>query len=285
MPVPRWSLLEGIALLAGMVLLAGPHPLQAQAVTGRVVDARNGAEIERAVISAFDVDDERVGGAVSGEGGRFLVTLDPGGPYRFTVEALSYDSATVSSIHVEAFRTDDVGEIRLVPAPLALDTLLGEGTRRPRGRDRVQRRQMLGTGTFLAGAIIEHDNPQSLTHYLGDAAGLPVRYIGVSGHRARAADFTRSRTPSVLQNRIPRAITSTPRLSSPRAPRNCMTITINHWPIQSSGHRSLDDIPLSSIAAVEIYETPREVPEEAIFGIDHHWQGCGVLNVWLRGSW
>lgn len=258
---PRGRALSGAVpcAFAALALAATAPAVAAQSVTGRVVDARSGDAIERAIIELFDIDDEPLGLGFSDGRGRFRIEVgEPGGPYRLTARALSYREGSVDSIQV-APDGADVGDVTLLPAPISLDTLEAEAEHgRPSGRERVRLRQLQGRGTFLAGAIVENDEPESLTHYLAEAAGLMVTYDRRDGW---------------------------PRLRSPKAPGDCMSITVNHWPLRSSGYRSLDEIRLDWIAAIEIYNTPEDVPDERIIGMSPTFRRCGLVNIWLWNSW
>lgn len=243
-------------LLALLTALGGIPDLHAQEIRGRVVDAENGDGVGEALIEVFDEDGEKVGVAVAGSGGHFEVDLArPGGPFVMDVWAMSYRRGVVDSLHVTRSGALDVGEIRLEASPVPLDTMRVRTTRRVTGRELVRRRQLQGQGTFVSGAVVKADEPYSLTQYLADAAGIMVRQ-GSKG----------------------------PYLSSPRAPNGCMAVQVNHWP-GLAGYRTLDDIPPGAIAAVEIYNTPREIPQEKMIGLDAAFRGCGLVNIWLWNSW
>lgn len=238
-----------------------PAVLPAQVVTGRVVDEGSSEGIAQAIVEIRDREGREVGSGLADGEGRFRVEVaPPGGPFRLAAWAMSYDRTTVDSLHLAPGDTLDVGDLSIRPAPLALDRLdvaAEETSGLLPGRELVRRRQLLEKGTFLSGAVIDADDPYSLTEYLAEAAGLMVRW-GFSGR---------------------------PRLRSPRARSGCMNVTINHWGMGRSGYRSLDEIDPSWIAAVEIYETERDIPEEKLIGLDQRWSGCGLVNVWLWNSW
>lgn len=242
-------------------LLVHPTALPAQVVTGRLVDQESGEGVAQAVVELLDAEGERVGSDLAADDGRFEVEVAlPGGPYRLVAWAMSYHRATVDSLVLAAEETLDVGDLTIRRSPIALDRIEVEAERTSGllpGRELVRRRQLLEKGTFLSGAVINADDPYSLTEYLAEAAGLMVRW-GFSG---------------------------SPSLRSPRARSGCMDVTINHWGMGKSGYRSLDDIDPSWIAAVEIYETERDVPEEKLIGLDQKWRGCGLVNIWLWNAW
>lgn len=254
--------LAGFLLLAALTLppgLVAQDPEGEQALTGRVVEAGTGSGIEGVILEVFDEDGARVGMGLTGNGGRFRVALvRSGGPFLLQVFAMSHEQGEVEDIHVRPDEVLELDDIVLEAAPVQVDTLRVQVQGRLTGRERVRRRQLLGQGTFLAGAVIQQDNPYYLTNYVAEAAGLMVRF-GVRGRSAR--------------------------LENPRSIRPCMTVHVNHWPISQSGFGSLDEIPLRWIAAVEIYNTWDETPEDARMMSNTDWGGCGLVNVWLWNSW
>jgi hypothetical protein len=64
--------------------------LQAQSVTGRVIDHTTGVGVPSAAIAVVDRTGARVGVAYSDSLGRFLVALDAGGTLRVEVGQLGY---------------------------------------------------------------------------------------------------------------------------------------------------------------------------------------------------
>lgn len=288
---PPW-----VAVVLLLTLPALADPVGAQELRGRVVDARSGQAVEQAIVEVFDQGDEKVGVGLAGRDGRFRIDLpEPGGPLHLTVWAMSYARVTVEDVYVNAYERLEIDDIRLDPTPIGLpgERVQVERSGLPPGRELVRRRQLVNDGWFFSGAVIARDNPSSLTWYLSEATDLPVTYSGRSVHRERMRDLQRARDPFILQRRPPTELRTEPMLQSPRASDNCLMVTVNHWPLGKSGYRSLDDIPVEWIAAVEIYETPNDIPREKLIGLDPtmspdpdpDWKACGLLNVWLWNSW
>lgn len=230
-----------------------------QALTGRVVEAGSGNGIEGAIIEVFDEEGERVAVALTGEGSRFRVpVVRPGGPFVLEVFAMNHHRGRVDSIHVRLDEIVELDEIVLEIAPIDIDSLRVEVQGKLTGRERVRRRQALGKGTFFAGAALREKVPYYLSSYLAEKTGLMVRF----GARSRSVS-----------------------LVNPRSIRRCMTVHVNDWPIGRTGFRSLDEIPLDMIAAVEVYDTWDDTPEDARMMRNTDWSGCGLVNVWLWNSW
>lgn len=187
----------------------------------------------------------------------FEIRLVAPGTYSVRVSGFGYEMAAVDSVTVHGREAVRLGDIAVVPGPLVVDDIRVEVRRgQIRGQERVRQRQLLGTGTFFAGAVIERERPESLTWYLAEKSGLEVRY----GNRG------------------------IPFLRSTARPYDCVLVQVNHWPLHRSGYRSLDEIRLDWIAAIEVYPTYRDVPPERrlVWETD---QRCGLLNVWLWNSW
>lgn len=251
-PSQRRPLALGLATLC---LVGGSGDGLAQEVRGRAVADDGGEGIATALVEMFDENGDRVGAVVTGDEGRFRLELSrTGGPFVLDVWALGYRRATLDSLFVYPSRPLDLGEIRLETSPIGLDTLRVQARRRGLvpGRELVRRRQLLGRGTFLSGAVLEADDPESLVQYLADASGLVVL--------------------------------SYPTLHSPDAWGGCMEVHINHWP-GLMGYGNIDHIPLEHIAAVEIYSSPDDIPKEKLINLDTAFNGCGLVNIWLWNSW
>jgi hypothetical protein len=68
---------------------------------------------------------------------------------------------------------------------------------------------------------------------------------------------------------------------------------VNRWPLNRPGgpgeppigFRSLDDIPLESIAGIEIFNDYNDVPELFASDAIDDMYFCGFVNVWTTNSW
>jgi hypothetical protein len=255
LPAPGLLRLVGLGLL--MVGLFRGAPLDAQVVTGRVVSPDTVQVIAGAFIQVFDQADNRVVFGVTDAEGAYELTLGTeGGPFRLQVDAFGFARASLPLPPVRAEQTLTIPDIVLTPEPVILDGLdvQADQQRLRPGREWVRRNQQHGTGTFLAGAMIELDSPRYLSNYIADRTEL---WVGRS-HQGE----------SYLYN--------------PRGFRRCVQVMVNRWPLGRSGYRSIDDIPARHIAAIEIYESMRDRPP------DYWMEGspdCGIIQVWLWNSW
>jgi hypothetical protein len=262
------------AILLSIVL---PLELGAQQITGRIVGSDTGDGVALALVEVFDEADDQLGATFSGGDGRFRIDLpSAGGPFRLAISALSHQGVTVSVPRVLSDETVALADIALDPAPIPLQGLVVE-SRRSRitlGQEAIRRHQLLGEGTFLAGAMIEAAKPNSLTQYIAAATGLFV-------------DF-RDGPAGVLKNL--QASTG----------YECVIVMVNRWPLNIPGLEAgdpplgfptLDDIPVAWIGGVEIFNDYNEVPNlylpDAILdqGFITPPEYCGFVNVWLWNSW
>jgi hypothetical protein len=249
-----------VALLYAVAAVVGFADLSAQTIQGRVTDARTGAGIPTASVTAT-TGGLVAAGDLTNANGNFRIRLDAPGVYLLRISREGYTSTTLDSLRVLEGDTLALPDITLEPGPIVLDELRAAVPgRRPRGQERVRQRQLLGQGVFVSGAMIASDQPRSLTWYLAEKAGLQIWYG-------------------------PRGMDLHPSLRAPgRGTRDCVVIQINHWPMGRLGFRSLDEIRLDMVAAVEIYPTFDEVPPETMLIWDTNRQ-CGLVNVWLWNAW
>jgi hypothetical protein len=259
----RWQQPGAATALAIVAVLAsafaGVADVSGQTIQGRVIDARSGAGVPTASVTAA-TGGLVAAGALTNANGTFRIRLEAPGVYLVRVSREGYASVAMDSLRVLEGDTLTLPDIALEPGPIVLDELRVETPRRrPRGQERIRQRQLLGKGVFLSGAMISGDQPKSLTWYLAETAGLQVWY----GRRGM------DRYPS---------------LRSPTGTYDCVRIQINHWSMGQLGYRSLDEIDLDMIAAVEIYPTFSEVPPENMLIWETN-RRCGLVNVWLWNAW
>jgi hypothetical protein len=250
------STVRGLATLVAVgTLVLFPSLAHGQTITGRILDAVNERPVPGAVVEVTDDDGDRLGVAQANAQGEFVVELSrAGGPLVVRAGAMFYRLGSQADVIVRAGETLAVADIHLTPAPASLDGVMAE-TDRPRitrGAEWVRQRQMSGNGAFFAGSVIEMSHRGSLGLYLASETGLWPRptYYGVG-------------------------------LRNPRGFYGCMVPMLNQWPLYRTGYRSLDEIPVQAIAAVEVYDNYRDVPwiMQGVSG------NCGVVNVWTWNSW
>ncbi len=238
-------------------LCASRESLEAQALSGRVVTAGTLDPIPGGFVQAFLPDGTRIGAGISDADGSFHVPLDrAGGPIQVRVDAFSYESGSIDVERVLPNEILTLADFVLRPDPIDLGQLRvdAERHRLDPGREWVRRNQLHGTGTFLAGAIIAKDAPGSLGGYVAGRTKLRARY-DVRGQAT---------------------------LTNPAGMSPCVQIMVNRWPLGQTIYRSIDEIPVGHIAAIEIYENERDRPPGYYFEGNHE---CGLIQIWLWNSW
>jgi len=239
------------SLALGSFLLLVPVSVDAQVLTGRVLDEQTGNGIPSASVEVFDAEGSPLGTTTTEGSGDFRIQLPlSGGPFRLSARAFAYHAGSLDSLHVAQGETLPLGEIRLDRVPILLESVEVEAGRSwiTRGEEWVRRGQLLGEGIFFAGALVALRDPPSLTHFLAEEAGLTVTYNFL--HQP----FLRSTDPV----------------------ETCVRVQVDRWPVGTSPYRNLDGIPLDVIAAIEVYPTRHEVPPQLAWDADR----CGLVNVW-----
>lgn len=249
--------------LVAIMIACGAAPLAAQTYEGRVVAESTGNPIVQASVAVI-IDGRTIAGSLTDQNGAFSIRLSDAGTHTLRVTAQGYSTAVANNVVIGTGEIRELADFQLRPNPIALEAIIVEAERgRLRGEDKVRLRQALGVGTFFSGRELEQIRPRSLTEYLAEETGLEVRYDRWGF----------------------------PYLWSPIGPHHCLVVQVNHWPLSTQGFRSLDEIRLSRIAAIEIYNTVSDVPPEPdlvrytreprLFPD----RECGLVNVWFWRSW
>jgi hypothetical protein len=250
-------------LAAALLLVALlPSAALAQSVLGRVIDGVTGTPVPQAVV-ALQADGRTVGGTLADTAGYFSIVLPGADRYTLRITGRGYEAFLLEGVQLSGPGAIDISQVALRPLPFAMDEILVEvrrGALPPKGQDRVLTRQLLGQGTFIPGAMIAVENPVSLTAYLAEKADLWVKHD----------QYGR------------------PYLWSPVGPHHCLTVQVNQWPLEVTFYRSLEEIRYGRIAAVEIYNTPADLPPEPqiLDDTQDDRQGrCGLVNIWTWNAW
>lgn len=114
----RWI---GGVVLAGL-LIPGPGSLSAQVISGRIVDAENGAGIGLAVIVVLDRDREPLLTRAADVTGAFDVRFPGSGEYYLVIDRLGYFETETPLLAVSEDRSYAV-DVEMRPEPIRLDPL------------------------------------------------------------------------------------------------------------------------------------------------------------------
>ncbi|MEX1256681.1 MAG: carboxypeptidase-like regulatory domain-containing protein [Gemmatimonadota bacterium] len=264
----------------------GAEAATGQAISGRVVNPdREG--IQNAFVELLTADDEQLAGVFTDGNGRFRIQLmGPVARHVLAIGAIGHSPRSWEVPQVAPNDLLDLGDLQLQIQPIALSSLDVRVTRSrlTPGREWIRRRQLLGRGKFFPGAVLTAANPRSLSVYLSERTELWVEYDmrGTPSVYVPSADCTLvfvNEWPmnANVGNSVPR-----PRVgveSIDRPPANTAL------ELQNMGFPSLDHVPLEWIAAVEVYESLRDVPPGRLQFSSSGAHSCAIVNVWTWNSW
>ncbi|CAN5646847.1 hypothetical protein BH23GEM11_BH23GEM11_07470 [soil metagenome] len=278
-------------------------PLQAQSVSGRVIDDFTNQPVATATVTLLNAQLATVGAASSSEGGFFQLRMPASGSYTLRVQRIGYEDHEGRAFEVAAGEHVEV-ELRLSPAGVRLDPLVVLARRAfEPGREGFARRRELGRGLFLDMITIAVAEPRVATDVFRGLEGVQVvgavdggllRFsIGsMRGHRCLAVFLDHAADPIMIQR-------------SPTAPRLEPGVGAMRGGLAGGGgslrseappefaawvYGSLDDlVDPSSLRGVEVFRDWTEVPDELRRGIraQHLLHGgyCGIVLIWTEIGW
>ena len=243
--------MQRIASIAGILALAAA-PLAAQTIRGRVVDARTGEGVAEAAVSALTDGGRRAGQARTGADGKFSLPVRAAGSMRLRVERTGYRETLTDAMPVAVQETIDV-ELSISTTPLTLAPLRVTARVEPPRRRNLELngfydREKRGFGRFLRREEIERHGDYNLANALTRVPGVAIRYVRVKQY----IYFRRYRcTPYVYLDGV-RMIVNT-------------------------GQDINAVVSTSQIEAIEVYQSPVEIPAEYNVG-----RTCGVILIWTK---
>jgi len=266
-----------LGIASVFTLLAAP--LAAQAIRGRVVDARTGEGVPEAAVTALTREQRGAGQARTDAEGRFSFQLRAPGEMRLRVDRTGYRQTLTELMPVGVKETVEV-EVSVSAAPLTIAPL------RVTARVEVPRRRSLelsgfyererrGIGEFVRREELELRPSQNLAQVLSRVPGAAV--LNVAAHQY--VYFPRNGLPSVPQGQG-----SGGSLNS-RPPRGasggrCLpTLYLDGVRMTYDAQSDINAIVSpTQIEAVEVFRGPSEVPVQ--------WGGsaarCGVILIWTK---
>lgn len=252
-------------LIAATALAAAGAPCAAQTLRGRVLDITTFEAVDLALVVLLTEAGDSLSSAVTDDDGSFSLTSPDPGSFRIRARAFGYreTSAGIFDLGPGAEMTL---EVRMTAAPLRIDAIIVEldhpTVDNPLVRNGFVERYRRGIGRFITPYDIEHTTALSTEDLLAAVPGVFVRPN--SGANAFLGDVVEVRGPM-----------------GPCGP----TVMVD-------GHRSMFGrsdrfslpslVPLSNIAAVEIFRGPAEVPDEYNATRSPRGTICGVILIWTR---
>ena len=257
----RTPLLAGM-LIAGCLIPGGlgaqtdagdpAAEVPAQVIAGLVLDATTGEAIPAMDVVVRNVRQEILGRTISGDDGRFWVSVPDPGLYRLAVSGLGYDSTGVAEVAVTRGQNLYV-ELRVEPraiglggitvtAPRTVPWLLASG---------FYDRQRRGFGHFIEPEDLDRAPGSIPTQMLRRVPGVTVDQAGQVLVRGGPGSFNLMCAPEIV---------------------------VDGMPLRLGPDETIDDLlPLNWIDGIEIYKGAASVPSR--------WRGnsaCGVILIWTK---
>ena len=235
--------------------LAVPPPGHAQAIRGRLLDARTDRPVSAGSVVLLGVDGTRISVGESDADGTFQVNAPGQGVYDLYAERLGY-LAGVATLELTGDQ-DVMLEFRLEPSALAIDSLEVTAAAPPTALDRAgfTSRRQSGIGHFLTREqLLERGRQRDITDALRTLTGVYTEQSQFGPDR-------------LLLRKV----------GTPMDPRPFCEpyLFMDGLPVQPPWE---DLVDLDDVAAVEVYPEAGKVP--ASFA--SRGQRCGVVVVWSR---
>lgn len=241
-----------------LTLFLAPSPsMSAQRLSGRLLDTETDEPIAAGIVTLLAGDSSALVIAVTDNDGGWSLQADTAGFYFVEVKRLGYRASIVGPLELE-YDAALNGVFRLERLPVRLEPISVSAEAVYRTLDKVgfYRRQVANRGYFLDRADIERWLPGSGGNFAMVLRGLPGVTLVESAAGAGGAGM-----------RLHRGFFSIQGCSGPR-------IYVDGFLRSEQGSRL--DLDPSSVAGVEVYRTPSQIPVE--YGGPN--SGCGVILVW-----
>lgn len=267
--LPRPSCLVPVVMAA---LCMTSWRLQAQTVSGRVLDVETGQPINLGILTLLDADGDTVRMTATTSDGRFSLTPAEPGNFLLQVSAFGYAARQEGEFELGEGGRLDV-ELRLTPLALTLDDIIVSVERPRPNHPLIQngfvRRYQRGFGHFITPRDLER------TAYFNTAA----LFTFVPGMRVVTSVESSVRGRRVLGPAEDRVLMRDPFDGGWCAPAVVIDGVRTQYSPGTGETLSLI-MPIGWIEAVEIYRRPAEIPSE--YAGAANLEGCGVIVFWTK---
>lgn len=289
-------------VFCGALLLCLFHaaPLQAQTISGRVVDDASDQPLAGAAVALLNAQRAVVSSTISSDSGFFQLRAAAAGRYTVRVQQVGYADHEGQALELAAGEYLEV-EVRLSRQVVNLDPVVVVA-RRPfePGREGFARRRELGRGLFLDMVSIAVAEPRVTTDVFRGLQGVQVVPVedggllrfslrSMRGRRCLAVFLDHAADPIMVQGPA-----SAPRLNpgvgAVRGGIGGGEGVLRSPELSGSGvwpYGDLDDlVDPASLRGIEVFRAWNEVPQELRSGLRApHLQGCGVVLIWTATGW
>jgi hypothetical protein len=240
---------------------AAPELPRRQGISGQVVDDSTGLPVAGATVTLLTLRERAMNRAVTDSAGQFHLRVPEAAGFLLRAERTGFKGSTAGPITVTPQDTAQV-ELRLSATAVLLAPLTVVAASRQVLRDHQLasfewRRQRQPYGRYVGPDDVKRINPFYATDVLQQAP-----FVRVEGGHDRFV---------TLPNRISRV----------NAGARCFpNFYVDGTPVRTRGGLSIDQfVRGGSIAAVEVYESPTQVPGE-FPPVENPY--CGVIVIWTR---
>jgi hypothetical protein len=243
------------ALLASAGFVTAAPPLEAQIVTGRVVEAGTDRPLSDVSVRLRLPAGQLVARAVSDSLGEFALSASRLGSFELSAERIGMETVVVPAVEVRLGTVEIILRMAETAVPLEPITVQarGIGDLGPlRGYyERMERNERTGTGRFITRDQIERRNPPNVSDMLRELPRVTVRQ-----ERGRGAHVTVRGGGS-----------------------ECIPAVFMDGMRTNRRERAYIDelVRPGDLEGVEVYAGLAQMP-----GIYHDESGCGVLLFWTR---
>jgi hypothetical protein len=259
-----------IASLAAWLCL-WPTVLNAQIVTGSIVEDSARAPIKGAIIEIIGIDRARDGAAVTDSAGAFVIRPRRAGSFVVHVYHPSYISRDSMALQIRPGQLVQL-EIRMGRVAIPMEPLVVKTTQGGRLAGFLERARQGGPGIFLTRAqLAERKGGRYTTDLLRGLAGVQVLALAPAG----GSDLAPTPPPGTSNETMPR----TQVIAMDEGATFCEpAIFVDGMRVKQYGDSGVDDLLRPDmIEGVEIYPRSAGAPAEFLTS-----NQCGVVVFWTR---
>jgi hypothetical protein len=259
-----------IASLAAWLCL-WPMVLNAQIVTGSIVEDSARAPIKGAIIEIIGIDRARDGAAVTDSAGAFVIRPRRAGSFVVHVYHPSYISRDSMALQIRPGQLVQL-EIRMGRVAIPMEPLVVKTTQGGRLAGFLERARQGGPGIFLTRAqLAERKGGRYTTDLLRGLAGVQVLALAPAG----GSDLAPTPPPGTSNETMPR----TQVIAMDEGATFCEpAIFVDGMRVKQYGDSGVDDLLRPDmIEGVEIYPRSAGAPAEFLTS-----NQCGVVVFWTR---
>ena len=256
------------ATLSAVLIVAFALPVQAQTITGTLMEVETGQPISLGLVIMMTEEGDSITSGVSDGQGQFSLTAPEGGSFVLLASAFGFKETPAGVFELGKDGEMDV-EFRIAAAPMPIDGLIVSLQRPVLQHQLVKngfvRRVTRGLGAFLTPVMIEESTARTSADLFRGIPGVLLQLPGgglnaFSGEALRMTGTGQFCTPTIYMDGARMSVEMT-----------------RDMPIEVIA-------PLGMVDAIEIYRRPAEIPIEYGMTASGDVPGgpCGIVVIWSK---